>query len=846
MNELQIPEYSKVRFKIVNSSINFINNVKNKIKKTYPNVEIKHEKKELEILTEELILTDNKIYTDDMISEEVNKIEYKYRGDVKVILNNELKKHTNHLNGKKIWKLLKLEFSNLLTYGENNIFNFEKLDNYEITGLCGSNSIGKSSLIDILLIGLYNDFSRNETSKRTKHKHGLSSSIVNHNYKSFKIKTSFQVGQNLYYIIKEGNIKEKNSALYFTKYNLVQIIGNIEKVLSCGLTHKENTLNQIESLIGSYTDFCVSSLSFQSNVNHNLDFYKMSSYQRKKFLNEHFNLEYFDEIKKKYTKMLTDTKLKLSNIKGKLENNNFCDEDIQKINIIKKEIKELQYKFTELKKENINLKNQKDNLKFIHIDNYFTETDIEKFKQKKNKITKKITKLNLKLDKLNLIKNKQEILNKNEKYETEKRNKIENLLFEIRKSNSTINFENYQYLELNEIKCILKSIIDENKKQLNNYDNNKRNIIVNNINNLEKVINNNEVEYIEITTEMRKYYKCSNYTDYKYDLYTNNYKRYIENKNLFELLTKIYDNCNNECSCCINITELITEYLEKNNLNFDFNIKKIIKKYNKYNKLYKIHNAIKNNNKREYINLIISVLENNKSDLVEFDIQFNNYNNEIILFENHIISIENIIIKRKIKEIQESHLFDYIILQKEIEINNKLTKKIEKYKNDLLEINKNIENYNTYNNISKINENNKLLYEELNLQIEDNDKQLFEYNNNIIKLELHVDKLISSEKIYNELIDKFNILDKEKNIFIHINKLVDSNGLPLKIIQNKLKNIEVGVSNMLYKIIKKKIVISEDITNIFIDIIDKDGLISSYFGGMEFFICTLCFTPLHI
>ena len=120
-----------------------------------------------------------------MIDQELNKIEEKYREDVKTVLKNELKKHTNYLNGKKIWKLLKLEFSNLLTYGENNIFDFEKLDTYEITGLCGHNSIGKSSLIDILLIALFNDFSRNETTKRSKHKYGINNNIINHNFKNF-------------------------------------------------------------------------------------------------------------------------------------------------------------------------------------------------------------------------------------------------------------------------------------------------------------------------------------------------------------------------------------------------------------------------------------------------------------------------------------------------------------------------------------------------------------------------------------------------------------------------------------------------------------------------------------
>ena len=48
--------------------------------------------------------------------------------------------------------------------------------------------------------------------------------------------------------------------------------------------------------------------------------------------------------------------------------------------------------------------------------------------------------------------------------------------------------------------------------------------------------------------------------------------------------------------------------------------------------------------------------------------------------------------------------------------------------------------------------------------------------------------------------------------------------LPQKIIQNKLKYIETSVSNMLYKII-----ISEDIINIFIDIVNDNCLVSSYF-----------------
>jgi DNA repair exonuclease SbcCD ATPase subunit len=852
LEELELPIKSKIRFKIINSSINVINNIKSYIKKKYPNVEIKHEKKEIEeIITSniknESIITDNKIYTEEMINQELEKIEEIYREDVKRVLNSELKSHSNHLNSKKIWRLLKLEFSNLLTYGENNIFDFDKLENYEITGLCGRNSIGKSSLIDILLIGIFNDFSRNDTTKRSKHKHGLNSSIINHNYKSFKIKTSFQVGQNIYYILKEGTIKEKNGVLFFTKYDLVQLTDKTEKVLSCGITHKENTLKHIESLIGTYNDFCVSSLSFQSNVNHNFDFYKMSSYQRKKFLNEHFNLEYFDEIKKKYTKLLSDTKLKLSNIKGKLENNNFCEKDIEKIDTIKKEIKELQINFNKLKKDNSDLKTQKDNLKFIHFDKSFTENEFEQFEFNKKKITKKINKLNLKLENFKLIKNKQQIIYENNNFENMKKDKIEKLLFQIKKNNSNIDFSKFQNFELEELVYMFNIQLNETRKCLNNYDNNKRDNIVNNINFLEKNINSSSKLIIEeddqynISDEDKQNYDLNNYSKLKHNFYNKNYKTYIDNKNIFELLTKIHNNCNLNCSHCINTNNLINEYLKNNDLNFDFDIDKIINKYNKYNKLYKIHTYIENIKNKEHLVLIQSILNNYKTELSDFDNKVKYYNKQIDIFENNIISIENTIIKNKIKEIQQQQFDNYILLQEQLDIYSTITNKIEKYKSQLLEIDNNIENYKIYKNISNTNQSNKILFQELTLKIEENEKQLFEYNNNIITLELHVEKLLTTKKIYGELIEQFNILDKDKNIFTHINKLVDSNGLPLKIIQNKLKYIQDGVSNMLYKIIKKKIIISEDITNIYIDIIDDKGLGSSYFGGMEFFICTLCF-----
>ena len=63
----------------------------------------------------------------------------------------------------------------MFSYGLNNFIDFTILTFDEITGLFGPNSIGKTSLIDILLFSLFDDYSRNYQDKNKL----LSGTIVN-------------------------------------------------------------------------------------------------------------------------------------------------------------------------------------------------------------------------------------------------------------------------------------------------------------------------------------------------------------------------------------------------------------------------------------------------------------------------------------------------------------------------------------------------------------------------------------------------------------------------------------------------------------------------------------------
>ena len=347
-----------------------------------------------------------------------------------------------------------------------------------------------------------------------------------------------------------------------------------------------------------------------------------------------------------------------------------------------------------------------------------------------------------------------------------------------------------------------------------------------------------------LSEEDKLYYNKYGFSLSKYQYYEKTYKTYLDNKNIFDLLSNIHNNCNikcNNCNNCNNNNKLIADYISTNNYNFDFNIKKIIEKYNKYKRLYKIHKIYNNIKYTQYMEFIDNLNKHNEKQLCIFNEKNNYCSTEISKLENIIIHIQNTIIKLDIQDIQNSNYHEYEILQEQLLLYNDIKTKIKCYENELTDINNKIKLFDTYKNISHTNDTNKLLFEELTLQINDNDQLLLNYNNDIIKFKIQLDKLNSSKTIYMDLITQLNILEKDKNIFTHINKLADSNGLPLLIIQNKLKYIQDGVSNMLYKIIKKRIIITDDTTNIYIDIVNEEGRHSSYFGGMEFFICTLCF-----
>jgi DNA repair exonuclease SbcCD ATPase subunit len=487
------------------------------------------------------------------------------------VLLKEIKSTIQSVDEKLNWKLLSLEFSNMFSYGPNNIIDFTKLTFDEITGLFGPNSIGKSSLIDILLFSLFDDYSRNY---QDKHK-TQNATIINTKEKTCKCKVSFSVDNTIYFIEKEGKrsgAKSENTSdkFNYTKFDFYKFESN-NKIQLNGQDRFE-TVNKITNLIGTYSNFCVSSVCLQTNLRDKIDFFNMSPVERKKFLNDLLKFDIFKNIEQKYKDLLKETKINLKNVEKMDDYQNYNHNiDIQ-INELANSI--LNYDNNKLKLDeqfknnNDKLNNLYKKLKYVddsidciqldkqdiinNIESYqhklqkysninFDEKiedifntnlslsakllssncdyNLEELIEQKNELIKKISNIKIEIDKLHLIKNKLTIISNNDKFEKQKVEKIIELKTNILPESIIISKNKFQKKIVENLRYIFElSYVTNFNEQINNTNNNILHL-ENNINytyfcikNIENIISKYNVKTFD-NTIINKY--CTiNYDEY--------------------------------------------------------------------------------------------------------------------------------------------------------------------------------------------------------------------------------------------------------------------------------------------------------------------------------------------
>jgi len=176
------------------------------------------------------------------------------------------------------WKPVRFEFSNMFSYGEDNIINFDKVSG--LMGLFAPNASGKSSLFDAISFCLFDRCSR--TFK--------AGNILNNRKSDFHCQLDFNVEGIPYYIRREARMVN-NGRNVKVDVQFWRVKDGITESLNG--TERRDTNSIIEQYVGRYEDFVLTALSLQGN---NTLFIDKSQSERKDLMAQFMGLDIFDKL----------------------------------------------------------------------------------------------------------------------------------------------------------------------------------------------------------------------------------------------------------------------------------------------------------------------------------------------------------------------------------------------------------------------------------------------------------------------------------------------------------------------------------------------------------------------
>ena len=257
------------------------------------------------------------------------------------------------------FKLLKLEFDNLFSYGINNTINFKHFN--RVVGIISPNHMGKSSIIDIILYTLYDKFSRKGNIK----------DMINNRKDTFSIKLTIQVSDYIYVIEKAGKRTKKGSTvkILFTRYPAK---GGEAEILNGDTSTK--TKHIISDYFGDYEDIINTSISIQNNSNTFIDSDNVS---RKKELEKILKLDFVETLISEANKIYNKNNTILKHTESNINYESIID-CIKENKLMESEIETVDSNIESAKEELVNVETTiNENYKLISNDVTCNETKLD-------------------------------------------------------------------------------------------------------------------------------------------------------------------------------------------------------------------------------------------------------------------------------------------------------------------------------------------------------------------------------------------------------------------------------------------------------------------------------------
>jgi len=314
-----IPQKARLRVRVSNTS-------PSQLKKAMSLIHSRHGIKEVSVTKTDSIYSTEKVRGQHIAVGNVRDSDYQYNLIEEYLKSNhfvdddtliDIKKINEELNGRLPeddvnrgvnWQVKKLEFSNMFSYGEDNVVDFTKLSG--IVGLFAPNAQGKSSLLDALSFCLFDRSSRAYKAVN----------VLNNKKDNFHCKATLEVEGIEYFI--ERDAKRQSNGHVKVNVEFYTFADDGEKVSMNGDQRRTTDVN-IRRLIGTYDDFVMTSLSLQTNSTVFID---KTQKERKDLLAQFMGIGVFDQL----YNLASDEIHDVSSLLKSFKNNNY-DTDLAEI-----------------------------------------------------------------------------------------------------------------------------------------------------------------------------------------------------------------------------------------------------------------------------------------------------------------------------------------------------------------------------------------------------------------------------------------------------------------------------------------------------------------------------------
>ena len=291
-----------------------------------------HQKYSINFKTDDTKTKNNKI-CDFLKEKKIKKSDRKKIIKIHNCIENKFLKddECNTFNGQ--WKILELKFSNMLSYGKDNIIDFRNYSPNQIIGIVAPNFYGKSSILDILIFCIFDKFTR-EAERRD---------VLNKNKKEMYCSLLFEIGKQKYFIERSGKRSKSEITVKIDVrfFRITYDKNNNEIKESLTGIDKNDTNKIIINFLGNYNDYLTTNVSIQQKGKHN-NFTDMTHLQKKEYLSDILKLHIFEQCC-----IFAKNKLKKYNIQlnilEKEISSNKIDDIKSNINKLKKILLKLNY-----------------------------------------------------------------------------------------------------------------------------------------------------------------------------------------------------------------------------------------------------------------------------------------------------------------------------------------------------------------------------------------------------------------------------------------------------------------------------------------------------------------------